>query len=301
MQPMNVSLFHPLKTKYRDAVRQWRIENDGALLTKVHFAGVLKSVLDSLDLVKIFGNGFKRCGLSPFSEHAIICNKLLKIDDRQVEVQKEQTYCEPNVEVSSTSDQNNSFFECHLDADFLTKLKSHDDSIEWTGSAELKELYKFWLRCQQSVPRMLDQSVTDTGFGDQNDSISTRTIDREVIKEILEERLNKGCSLSEELYANGNLIVVGPSDSFQETASDENVEVSQFNVELNSANTSINLENMDIVMDLSCDESKMNFSQDVKDRRLSIDDVDIPSAKTMDIDVETSSSKFMDIDGSKRN
>lgn len=85
MQPMDLYLFHPLKTKYRDAVRKCRIENDGAHLTKVHFAGVLKSALDSLDLEKIFGNGFKRCGLSPFSEDAINYNKLFKIDT-QVEV-----------------------------------------------------------------------------------------------------------------------------------------------------------------------------------------------------------------------
>lgn len=45
----------------------------------------------------------------------------------------------------------------------------------------------------------------------------------------------------------------------------------------------------------------MKFSQDVKDRRLNIDDFDIPSTKSMDIDVETSATKIMYIDGNKNN
>lgn len=96
---------------------------------------------------------------------------------------------------------------------------------------------------------MSDQSVADTGSGDQGDSISTRTIDREVIIEFSEELVNEGCSLSEEL--NGNLIVAGPSDGFEETASDENFDISPSNIKSNSANTSIHLENVDIVMELA--------------------------------------------------
>ena len=34
MQPMDVSLFRSLKISWKDAVRKWRIDNDGAFLTK---------------------------------------------------------------------------------------------------------------------------------------------------------------------------------------------------------------------------------------------------------------------------
>ena len=48
MQPMDVALFHPLKLSYRNAVRNWRMTNDGQQLNKAFFACVLKSALYSL-------------------------------------------------------------------------------------------------------------------------------------------------------------------------------------------------------------------------------------------------------------
>ena len=141
MQPMDVSLFRSLKSSWKDAVRKWRIDKDGAFLTKEHFAPVLKTALDSLDLKKNFGNGFERCGLSPFNENAINYSKLLKFDDADAGTHSDQISSEPNAEV--TLQQNESFFTSHLNSDILTELKNHDHSIEWSGPIEFNELYKF--------------------------------------------------------------------------------------------------------------------------------------------------------------
>ena len=53
LQPMDVALFHNLKTTYRNSVRTWRMNHHGRNIGNESFAGVLKSSLDSLDIKQI--------------------------------------------------------------------------------------------------------------------------------------------------------------------------------------------------------------------------------------------------------
>lgn len=105
MQPMDVALFHPLKATYRDAVRTWRMENNGQQLSKVFFPTVFKTALYSSDIQTIFKNGFKRCGLSPFSEDGLDYSKLMKsskTNDTSNQHEQEQV----NKEISSQENMN---------------------------------------------------------------------------------------------------------------------------------------------------------------------------------------------------
>jgi len=122
MQPMDVALFHPLKVAYRNAVRNWRMENNGQCLTKVHFASVLKTALYSLDTKKILVNGFKSCGLLPFSENGINYNKLLKSNKTTVE--QENTSGQNTNSV--TLQENISFIESNIDSAVLQQFKNHN-------------------------------------------------------------------------------------------------------------------------------------------------------------------------------
>lgn len=67
MQPIDVSMFKSLKREYATQITNYRLENNGAVLTKAFFSSVLKKSLESLDLVSIFKNGFRKCGLHPYS------------------------------------------------------------------------------------------------------------------------------------------------------------------------------------------------------------------------------------------
>lgn len=62
-----MALFHPLKNAWKRVVDEWRIESNMKRLRKENFSPLLKKAVDSIDTINIIKNGFKACGLSPFS------------------------------------------------------------------------------------------------------------------------------------------------------------------------------------------------------------------------------------------
>lgn len=79
LQPLDVAVFHPLKSKWKKTVDEWRIENGSQKLKREHFAPVLKRTLDAMpNLPNIIQNGFRTCGLLPFSSEAVDFNVLNK-------------------------------------------------------------------------------------------------------------------------------------------------------------------------------------------------------------------------------
>lgn len=158
-QPMDVALFHSLKAAYREATRAWRIVNMGRRLDKVFFPSVLKAALDSLDIKSILKNGFIPCGLSPLSADAINYSKL--ITHAREEVLNEDT----NKQIDqSTSEDTIKLIESNIDFEILNQFKSCNESDEWTGSVEYRELYKFWLKfIRQQVIKPMNQECHESG------------------------------------------------------------------------------------------------------------------------------------------
>ena len=67
LQPLDVWLFHPLKSAWKKVLDDWRLQNNLEILRKEDFAPLLKNAVENIDLVQIATNGFKKCGLMPFS------------------------------------------------------------------------------------------------------------------------------------------------------------------------------------------------------------------------------------------
>ncbi|XP_011141703.1 uncharacterized protein LOC105184541 [Harpegnathos saltator] len=164
MQPMDVALFHPLKTTYRDAVRTWRMENNGQQLSKVFFPIVLKTALYLLDIQTIFKNGFKRCGLSPFSEDGLDYSKLMK-SSKTNDTSNQHEQEEVNKEISSQENMN--FVEKNINSDILGEFKNNY-SNEWTGAVEYKELYNFWIHCKSNA--ITESSNPENSYQSKNDN-----------------------------------------------------------------------------------------------------------------------------------
>ncbi|TGZ53738.1 Uncharacterized protein DBV15_12772 [Temnothorax longispinosus] len=98
LQPLDVAVFHPLKSSWKITVNKWRLDHDGDRLTKDKFAPVLKTAIDSMDLTGTIIRGFASCGLFPFSANAVdfdVLRKGLKErkskEDNEVESQAEDT------------------------------------------------------------------------------------------------------------------------------------------------------------------------------------------------------------------
>jgi len=83
LQPLDVSLFAPLKAHWRKHVNSYRIENEVLSVKKENFAPSLKTVFDGMNLPKILENGFKTCGLHPFTPEALDYLKIFLKENRQ--------------------------------------------------------------------------------------------------------------------------------------------------------------------------------------------------------------------------
>ncbi|XP_073957399.1 uncharacterized protein [Choristoneura fumiferana] len=79
LQPMDLSVFRPLKAHWKKAVTLWKMENLGKILRKENFAPVLQKALTNLtkDCVQ---NGFRAGGLFPFGPDYIDMSKISKTE-----------------------------------------------------------------------------------------------------------------------------------------------------------------------------------------------------------------------------
>ncbi|CAG5058953.1 unnamed protein product [Parnassius apollo] len=75
LQPMDVSVFRPLKLFWRQETRKWKTENLGEQVKKENFAPILKRALESItpDCIK---NGFRVGGLFPYGPDLVDFTKL---------------------------------------------------------------------------------------------------------------------------------------------------------------------------------------------------------------------------------
>ena len=79
LQPLDVAVFHPLKVKWRKTVDDWRTSNGTQKLKRENFAPLLKKTLDDMpNLKNTIINGFRTCGLRPFTAKSVDFNILDK-------------------------------------------------------------------------------------------------------------------------------------------------------------------------------------------------------------------------------
>lgn len=165
MQPCDVSLFHPLKNAWREAAENWRSKYKR--IGHEDFAIVLKTATDSLDFAKIMENGFRRCGLYPFSPDALDYNVL---DKKFKSRAKNSQDTEKNAPHTSSSDlpvternANNSSVSCDSFLDFFEKSLASDLLEEFKkgniSDAKNEGLFNYWMSLKNKY-----QSGADPGM-----------------------------------------------------------------------------------------------------------------------------------------
>ncbi|XP_069358266.1 uncharacterized protein [Maniola hyperantus] len=80
LQPADVSVFRPLKQKWKNTVRNWQVrpENINKTITKLNFCEILKETFTLIDLDETIKNGFRKCGLYPLNENNVDYTKCVK-------------------------------------------------------------------------------------------------------------------------------------------------------------------------------------------------------------------------------
>lgn len=81
LQPMDVAIFHPLKSAWRKGVQKFKVTNEGMKLKRENFGPLLKEVIEQNLTPEMFKNGFRTCGLFPLDADAVPYHKYCKALD----------------------------------------------------------------------------------------------------------------------------------------------------------------------------------------------------------------------------
>jgi hypothetical protein len=71
MQPLDLRLFAVLKQKWKDAVREFQVENIGEFVTKRTFASVFRSAWEKSTTIEVALKGFMEAGLFPLNTERV--------------------------------------------------------------------------------------------------------------------------------------------------------------------------------------------------------------------------------------
>jgi len=143
-------VFHPLKNAWQKTVCNWRLKNEGQRLRKEDFAPILKTTLDSLtNLESMIKNGFKTCGLLPFSVNTVNFNILNK-NKKPGCTESETNYV--NLNPSNNKHEYNNhlqMFEKNIDSEILKDFKSAELTKSWVGPIQYEGLFMYWMNIKQ--------------------------------------------------------------------------------------------------------------------------------------------------------
>lgn len=155
LQPLDVGVFHPLKSQWKLAVEKWRLQNKKQTLKKENFGPLLKGVLDkTFKSDKLLKNSFRVCGLFPFNANAVDYSKILctpnsSFDSTENNIQQNEISKEAEV-----SKETLKFIETYINEDTLKKFYDSKEDAIWNGNVEDSTLFDLWKKiykdCQVS-------------------------------------------------------------------------------------------------------------------------------------------------------
>lgn len=142
IQPCDVSIFKPLKEHWKKTVHKWRLDSNIEILNKTNFPLMFREAIDGVKKEHIV-NGFKRCGLFPWSPDAVDYSKCMKNRATKSEVtpkampvqQKKLTHFE--------------YIETLIDPDIINMFKQCVKDEIWKGEEKWLELFNVWLKARK--------------------------------------------------------------------------------------------------------------------------------------------------------
>lgn len=139
MQPLDVSLFRPMKIEWKRTMNEWRIHNAPEKLKREDFAEVMKTAIDRMNFLSTIKNGFEKCGLFPFSKDAINYD-LISTENKVSEDKPEEEH------VSSVCKDHLIHLESFIDENVLLEFKKATSDGTGIISTENLGLFKIWLK-----------------------------------------------------------------------------------------------------------------------------------------------------------
>ena len=147
LQPMEVVFFHPLKLAWKDVVSKWRMNNCGVKISRAEFAPLLEKALNSINKDSTFKNGFRACGLCPFSADAIDY-KSLATGKPEIENQQQQKSIPGNFNnLSEFLHQ----FESRLEENVKASFVESESNGSWKGEEKFRDMFHYWLQIKNDI------------------------------------------------------------------------------------------------------------------------------------------------------
>jgi len=143
LQPMDVSVFRPVKMAWKNIVNEYRVENNYEALRKEDFGSLIKKAIDSIDISKCLRNGFRVCGLYPLNADAIDYSKVTHNQNRNIQ------------EMSFEEIQNDKckivldFIRNNLDKNIINEFERNSNVDKWRGKIEYTKLFELWNLCKK--------------------------------------------------------------------------------------------------------------------------------------------------------
>ena len=138
MQPLDVTFFRPLKAAWKRLVQEWHTENYGKRIRNEDFGPLLERSIGTLNIPEIMANGFRACGLFPFSADALQYDKLLtkqNISNSTNDFMPSEEERQKNLE----------FFEKYVDSEVLKTFAEAKKKGIWNDKLENQGLFNYWL------------------------------------------------------------------------------------------------------------------------------------------------------------
>lgn len=137
LQPMDVAVFHTMKTVWRQQVQNFRMQNGGKQVDKAEFPKILRNVLPYVT-PKIIENGFKKCGLVPWDPNQV---KLPSPSNNNPKT----THAPNNLELETFLN----LLEKQIGVEKVQAFKETNEN--WEGAIEDKSLYELWKKSNMKV------------------------------------------------------------------------------------------------------------------------------------------------------
>lgn len=134
LQPMDVTVFLPVKINWFKAGLNWRIESDDISIDKMNFAHIMKKAIEMLNLVNILR-------IISFSNQ---CSLLFEIDECQKYMDLDLV--EQSVEQDDNSYSHRQFLENLICAETSEKFKASQFSEVWEGDDHNRNLFYLWCK-----------------------------------------------------------------------------------------------------------------------------------------------------------
>lgn len=209
LQPLDVSVFGPLKKEWAKEVHQWRMGNNGMSLTKKDFAPMLENVINNRLKKETITHGFRACGLYPWSPDAIDYSKCRTVHN----------IINTSINANNDNNENKKNYSGHK----YLELLLGDEKVSTFQDTEIKiieldaediALYNLWIKSKELLKNTDSNNIT---VENENEPVRSPVIEipennfnENIVTETAENTTKM--PLSTEKRQNDLAIAISPSD-----------------------------------------------------------------------------------------